>query len=97
MFLSELAACCAAALHTLTPAAGLLAAPHWQGGVEAGEQRLPLQVVTHVAVKASGAPREQVQHRHLSKVRPFWQGTAQPEDYTHRGKSKVIYVHYESN
>lgn len=55
----------------LTSAGGHLAAPHRQGGVEAGELRLPLQVVAHVAVEAGGASREQVQHRNLPKVRPL--------------------------
>lgn len=67
-------------IHTLTPAAGLSAAPHWQRGIEAGEQRLPLQVVTHVAVETGRASREQVEHGHLPKVRPFRQRTAEPED-----------------
>lgn len=64
----------------LTPAARHLAAPHRQRGVDAGEQRLPLQVVPHVAVEAGGASGQQVEHRHLPEVRPLGQRAAQPED-----------------
>lgn len=56
---------------SLTPAGGHLAAPHRQRGVEAGELRLALQVVTHVTVEAGGASWEQVQHGHLPVVRPL--------------------------
>lgn len=64
----------------LTSAAGQFATPHGQGGVEARQLRLPLQVVSHMAVKAGDASREQVQHRHLTEVRPLWQRAAQSED-----------------
>lgn len=64
----------------LTSAAGQLATPHGQGGVQARQLRLPLQVVPHMAVKAGDASREQVQHRHLAEVWPLWQRAAQPED-----------------
>lgn len=64
----------------LTSAAGQLATPHGQGGVEACQLWLPLQVVPHMAVKAGDASREQVQYRHLAKVWPLRQRAAQPED-----------------
>lgn len=64
----------------LTSAAGQLATPHGQGGVQARQLRLPLQVVPHMAVKAGDASREQVQHRHLAEVWPLRQRAAQPED-----------------
>lgn len=65
---------------TVTSAGGHLAAPLWQGGVEAGELRLPLQVVAHVAMKAGDASRQQVQHRHLTEMWPLRQRAAQSED-----------------
>lgn len=65
---------------TLTSAGGQLAAPHGQGGVEARQLRLALQVVSHMAVKAGDASREQVQHGHLTEVWPLWQRAAQSED-----------------
>lgn len=74
-------------LSTLASAGGYLAAPDRQGGVEAGELHLPLQVVTHVAVKVGSASREQVQHRHLPEVRPLRQWAAQPEDCAQRQKA----------
>lgn len=73
---------------TLTSAAGQLAAPHGQGGVEARQLRLPLQVVSHMAVKAGDTSREQVQHRHLTEVWPLWQRAAQSEDCVEVGKDR---------
>lgn len=79
---------------TVTSAGGDLAAPLWQGGVEAGELRLPLQVVAHVAVKAGDASRQQVQHRHLPEMRPLRQRAAQLEDctVTKEGSGQVLSV-----
>lgn len=80
---------------TLTSAGGQLAAPHRQGGVEAGQLRLPLQVVSHMAVKAGNASREQVQHGHLTEVWPLWQRAAQPEDCveTEKNRSDITWSH----
>lgn len=74
---------------TLTSAGGQLAAPHGQGGVEACQLRLPLQVVSHMAVEAGEAPREQVQHGHLTEVWPLWQRAAQSEDCVEVEKEQV--------
>lgn len=73
---------------TLTSAGGQLAAPHGQGGVEARQLRLPLQVVSHVAVKAGDASGEQVQHGNLAEVWPLWQRAAQPEDCVEAEESR---------
>lgn len=72
----------------LTSAGGHLATPHGQGGVEAGELRLPLQVVAHVAVKAGDASGQQVLHRHLPEVRPLGQRAAQPENWAERQENQ---------
>lgn len=73
---------------TVTSAGGHLAAPLWQGGVEAGELRLPLQVVAHVAVKAGDASRQQVQHWHLTVMWPLRQRAAQSEDCAQEPRRK---------
>jgi len=62
---------CSEQIYTLTSAGRLLAAPHRQGSIETSEQRLPLQVVTHVAVKAGDTSREQVQHGYFPIMRPL--------------------------